>query len=360
MKSQIEEIYRQYKLIEKKLVDDESRKIFDFRIDFYLNRSGELFEKNIYDESKNYTCNILDEKLHGNQKDIFIFGVGYCGKKTKRKLDICKKYNVKAFCDNDKRKVGMFIENIPVIDVKEIQKEKNSIIIIASNKYSEEMYSQICNLGIDKENIIVPVLGYLEIQCGWQYFDVFSSQKNEIFVDAGSYDGETIIDFYKWIDKNEGVVYGMEPIKEMYEKCCFNLKKANIKDVLMYNSAAWEKNEELLFDIDMNIEGKIMGGSRLSDSRGIKVKGESIDNMIEENGSGVTYIKMDIEGSELPALKGAAKSIVKYRPKLGISVYYKPNDILELSNYILQLMPDYKLYLRHYTGGTDETVLYAI
>ena len=69
---------------------------------------------------------------------------------------------------------------------------------------------------------------------------------------------------------------------------------------------------------------------------------------------------MDIEGAELEALKGAEETIKRYRPKLAICVYHKPEDIVEIPKYILNINPDYKLYLRHYSDNAGETVLYAI
>ncbi len=59
------------------------------------------------------------------------------------------------------------------------------------------------------------------------------------------------------------------------------------------------------------------------------------------------------------ALVGARKTIQKYKPKLAISVYHKPEDILELPQYILDLVPDYKIALRHYSSIQEETILYA-
>ena len=73
-----------------------------------------------------------------------------------------------------------------------------------------------------------------------------------------------------------------------------------------------------------------------------------------------TFIKMDIEGSELRALKGAEQSIHKYRPKLAISIYHRPEDIFTLPDLLLSYHPDYKFYLRHYSLGYFDTVLYAI
>ena len=72
---------------------------------------------------------------------------------------------------------------------------------------------------------------------------------------------------------------------------------------------------------------------------------------------------MDIEGSELEALQGAAKTIKKNMPKLAICCYHKKNDIVDLYHCVEQFgnsQERYQIYLRHHSNGACETVLYAI
>ena len=69
---------------------------------------------------------------------------------------------------------------------------------------------------------------------------------------------------------------------------------------------------------------------------------------------------MDIEGAEYQAILGAKKIIDKYKPKLAICVYHKPEDIWELPWLIHKINQEYKFYLRHYSFGDVETVLYAL
>ena len=73
----------------------------------------------------------------------------------------------------------------------------------------------------------------------------------------------------------------------------------------------------------------------------------------------ITFIKMDIEGAEQKALHGAGKIIKKYRPKLAISVYHLPNDIIEIPLMIHNMVSEYQLFLRHHYSNHWETVLYA-
>ena len=89
-----------------------------------------------------------------------------------------------------------------------------------------------------------------------------------------------------------------------------------------------------------------------------KIQGYDIDSIVGEEQ--VTFIKMDIEGSELKALEGAEKTIKRHKPKLAICIYHKPMDVIEIPSYIMRLVPEYKFCIRQYTSRMWETVLYAI
>jgi FkbM family methyltransferase len=73
----------------------------------------------------------------------------------------------------------------------------------------------------------------------------------------------------------------------------------------------------------------------------------------------IDFIKMDIEGAELPALKGGIETIKRFRPKLAISIYHSMDDFVNIAEYIKSLNLGYKFYLKHGTIHGEETVLFA-
>lgn len=92
----------------------------------------------------------------------------------------------------------------------------------------------------------------------------------------------------------------------------------------------------------------------------IQVPTESIDRYVAAQGlPRVDFIKMDIEGAEIPALLGAAETIRRFRPKLAICVYHWPDDLWKIPRLVRELEPSYRLWLDHYSIDTGETVLYA-
>lgn len=89
-----------------------------------------------------------------------------------------------------------------------------------------------------------------------------------------------------------------------------------------------------------------------------RILATNIDAVAECNNA--TWIKMDIEGAELDALQGACETIKRNHPKLTICIYHSEADMLRIIEYIYDLVPEYKIYIRHHSRSEVETVLYAV
>lgn len=86
----------------------------------------------------------------------------------------------------------------------------------------------------------------------------------------------------------------------------------------------------------------------------------SIDDFVERNNiEKIDFIKLDIEGSEEAVLRGAVKTIQKFKPQLAICAYHKKDDLWVLPQLIKEIVPEYNLYLDHHTINFTETVIYA-
>jgi len=97
------------------------------------------------------------------------------------------------------------------------------------------------------------------------------------------------------------------------------------------------------------------------DERYIECTVLSIDRMVSDNNiEKVDFIKMDVEGSELDALKGAEQTIRRFRPKLAICIYHKPDDYITIPKYLNDLNLGYRFYIEHHMIFLNETVLFAV
>ena len=170
-------------------------------------------------------------------------------------------------------------------------------------------------------------------------------------MDGGGYDGDTIDEFIDWTKGKYKRIYSFEPQKDKADKIRQKFWKYEGK-VELFEKGLYERCTELDFwDGDELLSGRIGGKDAHR-----KIQTVSLDSVIQEK---VTFIKMDIEGAELSALKGAAKMIQKYRPKMAICIYHKPEDIWEIPKYIDTLVPEYKFYIRHFGWRYTGTILYC-
>lgn len=352
-----------YDMLEKvndirgKLQDEESKKIYDLRMNALIYKNNEEFLDQLPYISKNWRLDEVDH-IFGvlNQiESIIICGAGRYGMRTYNilKNSRYKDFNI-VFLDNStKVRNALEEKGFCAIDVAKLMKDyRNSIAIISTPRYRQELYDQIVFSGFPQERILNPFGGNIVGVCGKQYFDYFKSEsKDEIFVDAGCYDGSTSIEFTKWC-KGWKKIYAFEANPSSANRCKCRFDEMGIMNkVNLIKKGTWSNKGFLAFNGD-----DYNAGAMITDCGNIMVETVPIDDVIK---GGVTFIKMDIEGAEYQSLLGALKTIKKYRPKLAICLYHKPEDIIEIPHIILSINPDYKLAIRHYTTCNWETVLYA-
>lgn len=181
-----------------------------------------------------------------------------------------------------------------------------------------------------------------------QYFEDFMGIDRETFVDAGGFDGDTTEQFCLRYP-NYQKVYLFEPSLE-------NISLARERLARFHSIYFIEKgisNEEGMLFFNSN-NGS---ASAISSSGDCAINVTTIDRCLHEP---VSFIKMDLEGWEINALKGAKNHIVNDQPKLAIAIYHKSSDIWEIFDFIQALRDDYQVYLRHYTESWTETIMFFL
>lgn len=188
------------------------------------------------------------------------------------------------------------------------------------------------------------------------YFDldILPNCQNEVFVDVGTYTGDTIEDFlYNYSSNCYKRIYCYEITKSILKQ--FEMQTKDLKNLVYKNNAVLDKNGYI--SIDENIASSSANQTSLEGSE--KIKAVTLDRDIKDK---ITMLKMDIEGDEEKAILGAKRHIAKDSPKLLISVYHKNEHYVTLAKLIDSFNPCYKFYLRNYGGNLypTEIVLYAI
>lgn len=173
------------------------------------------------------------------------------------------------------------------------------------------------------------------------------------YVDAGAFDGDTAEDFIAIVAGRFSHMHIVEPDPANLIRARNRLARLGVIDRVTFHEEAISDQRGLLgFNATSN-EGSALDASGAGAVRTVLLSDFDVADEL--------YIKLDIEGAELPALRASRAFIVARRPILGISVYHHPDDLLDAVQLIEETGVSYKLYLRcHGEAGGDDLMLYAI
>ncbi len=166
------------------------------------------------------------------------------------------------------------------------------------------------------------------------YSNILALTDSEIIIDLGAYDGDTIREFCTATNGRYTSVTALEPDIRNYKKLLKNTE--GMDNLTCLNMGAWNKRDTLIFSANAGRNSKLS-------AQGVSVNVTDVDSL----GIPATFIKMDIEGSELKALCGMEKTIKKHKPKLYVCAYHRNEDLFSLPLKIWDICPEYKIYFRH-------------
>ncbi len=188
--------------------------------------------------------------------------------------------------------------------------------IIAARLTGDVSYLKDCEVTQDEaDSLLAPSQGY--------------------FLDLGAYNGDTILRYSALFPGFNGMI-AVEPDKRNMRKLKENTSDLDVECIQAFIS---------------DKEGTVLSGTNLgrgtSADKGdkIEVPAVTIDGIVKDRP--VSFIKFDVEGSELEALCGGAKSIAEYKPQMNIACYHRSEDLYTLPLKVLSINPDYKIYMRH-------------
>lgn len=356
-----------------------------------------LYEKFLED----YSC---------NDKLLALYGAGSHCEWVIRFLE---KYGIAPAYIIDKKARGGIKNNIPIISLQDamtLYKKEKFNVLIATPMYEEEAHNSLLEFVVDQQiysfecelyySFIHDLNAYRNFLCdnekelmdfyhelqdemsketmenvlkgrvsgNLDYFrrcrqpnqyyidELFDPNVRGTFLDVGASIGDTLEALSDRTNNSFEQVYCFEPSQDAYAILQEKAKKYGNRVVLI-NKGAWDKEETLEFHEDAEYgASKIVSGKQEST---IKIMVDKLDNMVDEKDR-VVHIKMDIEGTEEWALRGATEIIRRDKPMLAICVYHKNDDFNRISKVIREIVPEYRFYLRHHNVSGTETVLYAV
>lgn len=187
-----------------------------------------------------------------------------------------------------------------------------------------------------------------------QYFvrDIPFARGYSRFVDCGAFDGDTAMALLRNQGRAEAMVL-FEPDGENFKKLRRRLKETRAaEEQVLFPCGVWEECGLLRF------RSGAASSSGLTEEGDQVVPCVAIDDVIGDFHP--TFLKMDIEGAEYRALKGASGVIAQDKPDLAISVYHTIEHMWEVPTLLKRLVPEYRFYLRSHAPCGMETILYAV
>jgi FkbM family methyltransferase len=145
-----------------------------------------------------------------------------------------------------------------------------------------------------------------------------------------------------------GRVISLEPISLTYDFLVYNLRKLKLKNIEPINLALSNVKSDLKMVILKDKFGenfyraRVIGkASNFEIGKVINVRAQSLDELLQELGYNVSFIKIDVEGHELKVLKGANNTLSKTQPILLIEIDGNPNLNSSNAFQVFQLLNSY-------------------
>ena len=179
---------------------------------------------------------------------------------------------------------------------------------------------------------------------------VIDAGDHDIIIDGGGCWGDTALYFADRAPKGKVFVFEFEAqnLEVLRRNLARNPRLAERIEIV--EKALWSKSGEELRFSDAGPATKIGAGS-------ITAESISIDDFASQAGR-IDFIKLDVEGAEIPVLHGARNTIRKFAPKLAVSIYHSIDDLLTIPQLLQQL--DYDIYLEHATIHAEETIAFGV
>jgi FkbM family methyltransferase len=353
------------KMIHDSLADDLSRRVFTKRLAYSMVDSMENLRELARFQIPEFIDKVMGFVEQGNK--VCVYGVGdgiwYPGRLAlslfndhladsgvfdKRAEQLDKIEYIFRAGKNAQIKVS------PPEQIRDLDTKTVMIVASSNPRFQKEIIKELLYMGITLSRILFFPASYYAMLNDYFCHPFWNFGSDEIFIDGGCLDGDSSIQFAdavkRHINASVSKIIAYEPDEQSFNICKQNM--IEIPSFIIKNAGLWNKCETLRFSAAGNY------GSRIAPTGNTEIKTVALDEDLPDQK--VTFIKMDIEGAELNALKGAEKLIRTHRPKLAICVYHKPEDILTIPEFIINLNLTYKLYLRHQLALPFDTILYAV
>lgn len=195
---------------------------------------------------------------------------------------------------------------------------------------------------IPPDNQWVLPFNLAEQERGIYFHENASIRQGDVVLDCGANVG---VFAREALRREAGVVVAIEPSPVNIECLRRNFRREiEAGRVIVYPKGVWDQDAELTLHTDPhNSAADTFVMDREDTHEAIQIPVTTIDKLVGELELGrVDFIKMDIEGAEVRALRGARQTLAKFRPKLALSVYHEPTDPVEVPKAVYAAWDGYR------------------
>lgn len=155
------------------------------------------------------------------------------------------------------------------------------------------------------------------------YLKKYDLKEGDVVFDCGAYCGISSYYFSKLVGET-GKVYAFEPDKLNYEMLLKNIELHNLKNVIPINKGIWSKSDTLIFNTEGGLGSALVNIlDRETEVNKNKIDVVCITDIIKEyNIPKVDFVKMDIEGAEIEAIKGIKDYLKDHDINFAIASYH--------------------------------------
>lgn len=286
---------------------------------------------------------------------ILLYGAGDVGSRIAASLQY-EKVGFYGFCDGRADSFKEGVMGKPVVSPEYLFRHSDECYVILTLAERDGVLRAFAENQFPEDHILRFL--YAEEQEKYAYF-AFPSlyRRGTAFVDGGCLDCSTDRAFAEWCGGDYSRIFAFEPDPKSYAVCLE--KGRDIRGLRLIQAGLSDRaGTAAFFAAGSSGAGHLHTPRDAPSAQKITIRTTTIDEAV--GGETVGMIKLDVEGAELAALRGAERTIRRDKPLLAICAYHLPGDTFALMDYLERVVPEYRFWLRHHAGfAALDTVLYA-
>lgn len=282
--------------------------------------------------------------------------------------EICNFCNEKKIAWIHRSHFLLDMQDIESRDIKWFADQKNRIMQVFDLLEDEDSRFVYANAIYNRIARGHELTNYKKLYSTGEYFSPeggFNLTDKEDFIDVGAFNGDTFSRFLDATHCQFDSAHLIEMSTKNYNQLLQNIKKNSseiVDKVSCYNYGAWHEKSTIYCGDEEEHSGVACSinkgkGEFLKEEERELVCCDRLDTILK--GKKVSLIKMDIEGAEVNALRGARDIIVSQHPKMSICIYHNLRDYWEVPLLLKEMVPSYKIIVRHHSKDNGNTVCYA-